>query len=195
MPETNLIPKYETMLFSDIFPSLTEFNSLLNDSNFASMTNFLSDSNKSLLYYLLYAEYGNTPIANRSINQFNIKLITTIFKFGPTWQKNLEIQEALRDLSEEDLMTGSKMIYNMASNNNGVPTTDTIEELPYLYNQNVNKNKRGKLEAYDFLNDLLKADVSSVFIKKFKDLFVSFVVPQCVDIYVSEYEEEEDYEY
>lgn len=194
MPNTELIPKYETMLFSDIFPSQEDFISLLNASNFAPMTNFLEDDNKTLLYYLLYAEYGNTPIANRSVNQFNIKLITTIFKYGPTWQKNLEMQKKLRDLTDEELMTGSKMIYNMAANNNGLPTTDTSDEVPYLYSQNVNKNKRGKLEAYDFLNDLLKADVSSVFIKKFKDLFVSFVVPPCTDIFVSEYEED-DYEY
>lgn len=195
MPNTKLFPKYETMLFSDIFPDVDDFNLLLNNPNFVSMTNFLEDGNKSLLYYLLYAEYGNTPIANRSIDQFNIKLITTIFKYGPTWQKNLKIQQELRNLSEEDLMLGSKAIFNNAQNPNSRPSTDTSDELPYVITQSVNKNKRGKLEAYDFLNDLLKADVSSAFIKKFSGLFVSFVVPPIHDIFMTEYEEEEDYEY
>ena len=195
MPRTRLIPKYETMLFSDIFPTVDDFKVLINSDNFASMTNFLEDDNKSLLYYLLFAEYGNTPIANRSVNQFYVKLTTTIFKYGPTWQKNLQIQKNLRELSEEDLMTGSKIIFNSAQNPNGTPSTDTLEELPYLYQQNTNKNKRGKLEAYDFLNDLLKADVSSAFITKFKDLFVSFVVPPMHDLFVSEVEEGDDYEY
>lgn len=194
MPNTALIPKYETMLFSDIFPTLNDFKTLINASDFFPMTKFLTEDNKTLLYYLLFAEYGNTPIANRSVNQFYIKLITTIFKFGPTWQKNLETQEKIRALTDEELMTGSKMIFNSAQNPNGLPTTDTSEEVNYLYSQNVNKSKRGKLEAYDFLNDLLKADVSSVFIKKFRVLFVSFVVPPCTDIFVS-YNEGDDYEY
>lgn len=194
MPNTVLIPKYETMLFSDIFPTLDDFKTLINASDFLPMTKFLTDDNKTLLYYLLYAEYGNTPIANRSVNQFYIKLATTIFKFGPTWQKQLEMQTNLRNLSDDELMTGSKMIYNSALNPNGIPTTNTLEEVNYLNSQNVNKSKRGKLEAYDYLNDLLKNDVSSTFIKKFKVLFVSFVVPPRTDIFVS-YDEGDDYEY
>ena len=48
MPRTRLIPKYETMLFSDIFPTVDDFKVLINSDNFASMTNFLEDDNTAL---------------------------------------------------------------------------------------------------------------------------------------------------
>ena len=47
-------------------------------------------------YEDIKAKYGNNPIANKDINQFKYKLFSTVFMYGPTWAKRLDIQKILR---------------------------------------------------------------------------------------------------
>jgi hypothetical protein len=53
-------------------------------SPFASSISTSNPDNVSLVYYLLYARYGNNPIANRDENQFKFKIFSVIFQYGPT---------------------------------------------------------------------------------------------------------------
>ena len=56
------------------------------------------------MYYLLYARYGNTPIANYDQTQWKYKMFSIIFQYGPTWEKRLGIQTTLRGLQVSDLV-------------------------------------------------------------------------------------------
>ena len=86
--------------------------------------------------------------------------------------------EKLRNLSEDDIIKGSKAIYNHAYNPGTEPTTATLEELEAINEQNTTNYKRSKLDAYGTLIDLLETDVTSAFLDKFKRLFITVVEPQ-----------------
>ena len=148
--------------------------------------------NITILYYLLYASYGNNPIANYDETQFKYKVWSTIFQYGPTWEKRLDIQEKLRALSETDILQGAKQISNHAYNPSAAPSTGGLEELDYINEQTALNYKRNKLDAYGLLWDLLRVDVTKVFLDQFRKLFRQFVQPMVTAIYETDIEEEED---
>lgn len=148
----------------------------------------ISDDSAKTLYYLLYARYGNSSIRNWDETQFKYKLFSTIFMYGPSWEKRLEVQAKLRALKEEELTLGAKQIFNHSYNPSTAPSTDTLDELTTINDQNVTKNQRSKLDAYNLLLSLLETDVTNEFLNKFKPLFmqIGFDEP---DIFITEIEE------
>ena len=170
---------YATKIFTEIFPDYDTFNEEYTTSP---LKDAITDDNLEVLYYLLYAKYGNSPIANYDENMFKYKLFGVIWQYGPTWQKRLGIQSILRDLSETELLTGSKAIYNHAFNpgeiaSEGTSATTKQPELQYINDQNVTNYEKSKMDAYMQLWDLLDTDVTSEFINRFKGLFKQFVRP------------------
>ena len=176
-----MIAMYNTMTFSDNFVNYDEFKDEYYKSPFK---NSITDKSLELTYYLLYAKYGNNPIANNDTNQFKMKLFSIIFQYGPTWEARLNIQERLRGLSEEDLRAGTKMINNQAANPDSDPTN---EELTYINNQSVSKYQKSILDGYNELWQLLKVDVTDGYINQFKNLFKYVVIPEKTLLY-TEYE-------
>lgn len=134
--------KYDTMKFCDIFNNADTFISEVKGSPLmyktvnSEVVYLMSDKALINLYYLLYARYGNSPIANGDINQFKYKMFAIIFQYGPTWETKLNIQEAIRNLDIEDIKNGSTAIYNRALNPENDPTTQTTTELTYINEQN-----------------------------------------------------------
>lgn len=196
-------PQYNTMLFTDVWSSVTDFKNdyeqagiytepvLGENQKVIKAGTKLSDASINLLFYLLYSKYGNNPIANRDVNQFKFKVFSIIFQYGPTWEKKLDIQESLRALGEEDIQKGSKAIYNTALNPSTQPSTDSLEELGYINSQNTTNYKKSKLEAYGQLWVLLDTDVTGDFVNKFKVCFKQFVRPEKPLLYITESEEGE----
>ena len=137
-----MIPQYDTKLMTEVWEDAAGF---LADYKSVGIPTTISDASATTLYYLLYAKYGNSPIANFDITQFKYKMFSIIFQFGPTWEKKLELQEKVRGLTEAEIMTGAKAIYNSALNPSTPPTTG---ELPYINAQNTTNYKKSKLEAY-----------------------------------------------
>ena len=82
-------PKFDTKLFTEIWE---DSDSFLADYQDIGIPTTISTTNATTLYYLLYAKYGNSPIANFDENQFKYKIFTIIFQYGPTWEKRLDIQ-------------------------------------------------------------------------------------------------------
>ena len=194
-----MIPQYDTKLFCEIYDNAEDFVSEykasgLYDAVSGQLNNSLSDKDATVLFYLLYAKYGNNPIANYDENQFKYKLFATIFQYGPAWSKKLEIQNKLRELSDDEIRLGSKAIYNHAYNPSTDPSTASLEELTAINEQNTTNYKKSKLEAYGTLWDLVVADVTEAFLKKFEKLFKQFISPERTWIYVTDLEEEEDEE-
>ena len=170
-----LYGNYRNKKFTDIYPDVSTF---LSDYNNVGIETTIKTASATTLYYLLYAHYGNSTIANADENQFKYKIFATIYMYGPAWEKRLAVQKAVRDLNDTDLVTGSKAIYNHAFNPEVAPTTGTLEELTYINDQNVTNYKRSKLDAYAILMDLIKTDVTEAFIGRFKKLFLQVVAPE-----------------
>lgn len=170
----SLYGNFRTRTFSDIFTSEESFKEEYTNNGIPTT---ISDVSLKTLYYILYARYGNSNIASSDENQFKYKVFSTIFMYGPAWEKRLDIQRKLIDLSEEDMLKGSTAIYNAALNPSNEPSTQSLEELQFINSQNTTKHKKSKLEAYSMLMDLIKTDVTEEFISKFKKLFITIVEP------------------
>ena len=179
------------MLFTDVWSASSDFVSDYKSSGLYLNNAKISDTSASALFYLLYARYGNSPIANRDVNQFQYKVFATIMEYGPTWEKRLDIQKAIRDLTVDDIRLGSKAIYNQAVNPSTEPTTSTLDEITYINAQNTTNYKKSPLDGYSMLLELLDTDVTKEFVDKFKICFKTFVQPERPLIYVTE-EDEDD---
>ena len=183
---TSMLPQYSTILFTDVWNSYQDFLEDFNDSPFAG-----SITKTEILFYLLYARYGNNPIANRDTHQFKFKIFSVIYQYGPTWEKRLAIQEDLRGLSGDDLLKGAKAIYNTALNPSTAPSTGSLDDLTYINSQNTTNYKKSKMDAYAQLWALLETDVTEDFLAKFKKCFKVFVAPEKPLLFVTEEDEEE----
>lgn len=146
----------------------------------------ITDRNAQTLFYLLYSRFGNNPIANRDITQFKYKMFSVIFQYGPTWQKKLEVQQTLRNLTDEDLRAGAKAIFNHAYNPETAPSTSSEDALTYINEQNTSHYKKGKLDGYAVLIALLEDDITYKFLNKFQHCFKQFVAPEDPLLYISE---------
>lgn len=182
------VSPYSTVLMNDIWESAQEF---IQDYTHVGIPTTISTTNATTLFYLLYAKYGNNPIANFDITQFKYKIFSLVFQYGPTWEKRLSIQQSLRSISEADLLVGSKAIYNTALNPSTSPSTGTLTELDYINSQNTTNYKKSKMDAYAQLWDLLSTDVTGEFLSKFQSCFKQFIMPERSLLYVTEEDEEE----
>lgn len=171
-------PRYN-MTFSDVWPTADRFVAEYTESALYVEGHRITEDDANALYYLLYADYGNDEIASNDVNRFKYKTFSTIFQHGPTWEKELDIQKKLRDLSEADLMLGGTMIYNHSFNPSTAPSTATLEELQTVNDQNTTKNKKSKMEAYAQLVAMLQDDVTARFVSRFKNLFKKIVIKDC----------------
>lgn len=178
---------YRTRKFTDIFTDYNTFKTAFTATSLGS--NILTDSSLNKLYYLLYAKYGNSHIAMSDETQWKYRLYSIIFMYGPSWEKELDVQTTLRGLSETDLRTGTQQVSDHAFN----PST-TIEDGPNnptgeiltTNEQQKNKWQKSKLDAYANLLILLKKDVTNEFLNKFNSLFIKIVEPQLPLWYESE---------
>lgn len=177
---------YRTRTFTQVFSedgvlaTYKIFNDELKETPFSEKINSISNENLEIIFYLLYARYGNSHIAYSDETQFKYALFSTIFMYGPSWSKRLEIQEALRNLSLEDgseIYRGGKAIYNHSYNPSTAPNTDTLEELLTINDQNTTNYKKSKIDGLAALTDLLETDITEEFIGKFKKLFIKVLAP------------------
>lgn len=184
-------PEYSTKTFTQVYENYEAFK-----SDYDQLIKLvsggvlpLSEDNVRAIFYLLYARYGNTPIVNYDETQFKMKLMSNIATYGPVWEKKKTIQASFRELTEAELLQGAKQIYNHAYNPSTEPSTQELEELTHINEQNVTNNKKSKMEAYAILWANLHVDATDEFLNKFKNCFSRFVGDQCPIIYVEEDDE------
>lgn len=117
------IPEYTTATFIEIWDEASKF---VYDYSHVGIPATISTTNATTLYYLLYARYGNSPIANYDVEQFKYKMFSVIFQYGPTWEKRLGVQETLRGLNLSDLINDGALneLFNH-SGQNGVTESTT----------------------------------------------------------------------
>lgn len=163
-----MIPQYDTKIFTDIWDEVDEF---LYDYKHVGIPTTISDSNATTLYYLLFARYGNNPIANYDENQFKYKVMSIIFQYGPTWEKRLSVQNTLRGLQLSDLIDDgsfSELFGHQGANSNtktdssnstrtidndtsstGTVTVDTDNDTTDVKNHAYNPSSAPAVNAYD----------------------------------------------
>lgn len=171
----SLYGNYRQVKFTDVYPDVATF---LSDYNSNGIKTTISQDSATTLYYLIYSRFGNSVIASSDTNRFKYDLFGTIFSYGPTWEKRLDIQEKLRNLTDDELFAGSTQIHNHAYNPGTAPSTGTLDELPAINEQNTSKYKKDKMSGYAMLVSLLDTDVTESFISKFKKLFITVVQPE-----------------
>ena len=179
---------YRTRTFTDIYPKVEDF---IEDYTYNGIKTTITTDSITTLYYLLYARYGNSHIVNSDENQFKYRLFSTIFMYGPTWEKRLDVQNKLRGLTDKELIEGTKQINNHSYNPSTEPSTSDNEELPTTNEQTSTKYKKSKMDAYAILIALLETDVTEEFVAKFKKLFLSIVEPQNPLWYITEQGEQD----
>lgn len=179
---------YRTRTFTDIYPKVEDF---IKDYTYNGIKTTITTDSITTLYYLLYARYGNSHIVNSDENQFKYRLFSTIFMYGPTWEKRLDVQNKLRGLTDKELIEGTKQINNHSYNPSTEPSTSDTEELPTTNEQTSTKYKKSKMDAYAILIALLETDVTEEFVAKFKKLFLSIVEPQNPLWYITEQGEQD----
>lgn len=182
-----MLPQYSTVLFTDIWDNEEDFAEDLASSPF---NGAIEDESVEIVFYLLYARYGNNPIANLDRMQWKMKIFSVIYQYGPTWEKRLDLQSKIRALTDTELMTGSKAVHNHAFNPSTTPSTSSLDELTFINDQQTSSFKKNKLDAYTQQWDMLETDVTEDFLNKFKKCFKNFVSPEKPLIFVSEYDEE-----
>lgn len=101
MSNVDMLPQYDTKLMTDVWSKAPDF---VADYQNIGIPTTISAQNATTLYYLLYARYGNTPIANYDEEQWKYKIFSIVFQYGPTWEKRLDIQNTLRGLQISDLV-------------------------------------------------------------------------------------------
>ena len=171
----SLYGNYRQVKFTDVYPDATTF---VNDYTTSAIPTTISNDTATTLYYLLYSRYGNSVIASSDTNRFKYDLFATIFSYAPTWEKRLDVQEKLRELSDEELFTGQTTINNHSYNPSTSPSTSTLDELTTINEQVTQKGKRDKLTAYMELSRALWTDVTEQFLDKFQKLFLIILQPE-----------------
>ena len=181
---------YRTRKLTDIY---TKADDLISgyQSFPAAASEELTTAQLQTIYYLLYARYGNSHISYSDENQFKYALYSGIWQYGPIWAKKVEIQKMLRGLSEDELITGGKAIYNHSFNPSSAPSTSTLEELLTINDQNTTNYKKSKMEAYGMLWGMLDTDVTTDFLDKFKKLFITITAPDYPLLYETEIDDNE----
>lgn len=171
----SLYGNYRQVKFTDIYPDAETF---VTDYTSSAIPTTISNATATTLYYLLYSRYGNSVIASSDTNRFKYDLFATIFSYAPTWEKRMEVQEKLRELSDAELFTGQTTINNHSYNPSTVPSTSTLDELTTINEQVTQKGKRDKLTAYVELSRALWTDVTEQFLDKFQKLFLIILQPE-----------------
>ena len=154
--------------FEEIWDSAAAFVTAYHNQ---SLPQELKDETITTLYYLLYGRYGSDCISGTNVRQWEYRFWGMVFQYGPAWEKRLEVQKRVRELSEDDLRDGDLSLNNLAYNPGTAPATTSTEVLQGIAQQNAGIKKRSILGGYSMLESLLATDVSEEFLEHFKDLF------------------------
>lgn len=183
--------RFSNKRFLDVFPDAEAFKQeyIYYQTLFNSPIK-VEENQMDFIYYILYSKYGSEYIAMSNTTRFEAKLFATLELAAPILLKELDVQNKLLKLSEDDLYSGGRAIYNHAFNPSGTPSTSTLQEIPYINDQNTTQYKKSPMEGYSILLSLLDDNLLENFLRKFKKLFLRVLAPTRARLYdVEELEE------
>lgn len=166
--------------FYQVFDSFESFKESYETIGIAQTINQNSLAN---LWILLCGQYGESHIAYNSMNMFKQALFSIIFMYGPAWEKRLQLQNQLLELTPEQIRIGTKAIHNHAFAPGTPPSTATLEELTAIDSQNTSTYIKGELQAISELWELIETDVTAYFLNRFGKLFITVAAPDTALLY------------
>ena len=180
------LPEYDYLLFSQVWENAPDF---VADYLETQLPEHLSQPAATWIFYLLYARYGNAPISFLDVNQFKYAMFSKIFQYGHNWLKKLDVQQKIRNLTDEEIMAGGKSISNYAVHPDTEPSAGTLDELQSISQQTSVNRKRGKMEGYERIMEILDDDYTDIFLERFRPLFLKILSPYRTAIYPNKKEE------
>ena len=169
---------FNNITFSELWGTKEEFLKAYNESGLPK-TPYIDDETLGLVWVLLTGRFADSTIKPyNTYGAFQIRFMSKVWQYAPTWKKELDIQNKLRDLSLEngsELFLGGSAIYNTAVNPGTAPSTNDTDELNFVNSQNTTKYKKSKLEGYLMLSEALKKDVTEQFLHRFDEMFRSII--------------------
>lgn len=165
---------YDTKTFAEVYGTDDDLITSFRNSAF---TDYVKDDKYlKMTYALLDAKYHESHIACYDSLSFEKKVNSIIFQYAPTWVRELEIQESLRNLTEEDICKGSVAKFTHGYNPSDVPgTANSDTEIETVNEQTLNKYTKSKLDGYNELMSLMIQDVTTAYINKFSKLFMTVI--------------------
>ena len=183
--------RFSNKRFLDVFPDVETFKKEYSYYQILFNSPIKVEENQmGFIYYILYSKYGSEYIAMSNTTRFESKLFATLELAAPMLLKELDVQKNLLALSDEEIRAGSKAVYNHAFNPPGTPSTSTLQEIPYINDQNTTQYKKSPMEGYSILLSLLDDNLLDKFLRKFRKLFLRVLAPTRARLYdVEELEE------
>lgn len=174
---------YRTRRFSEIFPDKEAFRTeYLN----IGIGGFSNDETLNTLYVLLYARRGNDAIMSSDETRFKYDLFSIIYKYGAEYEKKKEIQDAIKNLSNEELERGTTSINNHALNPSTVPQTQEFEQLKKIDSQTATGFKHSRIEALNIQAASLDTSYIEKFLSRFDRLFNPYPAEFPLNYYVGD---------
>lgn len=188
----SLIRRTNQKTFNDIYSTYTLFNEDLTNTFSVFKPSDVTDEYITKTYYLLVANYGDTPINSYlDENRWKLKLFSLIDEYTPEWMSKCEMQKQIRSMSLEDFKSSDKTIYNNALNPNTSPSTNELTELTYINSQNTTNRLLSDASAIERKWDMLFDGLNKDYINHFKILFSKFTMKD-VPLYTYENGGDED---
>lgn len=148
------------------------------------MVTLPSNFDWAVFYYLCVGRWGNTQIIvpDAQLTRWKLRFFSIVFQFGPNWAKQMDLQNKLRNLSDDELLRGSLMVSTNALNPAEKPsgTFDSLDmpKVDTIQQQATSQSRRSKMDAYATLAQLLRTDVTENFLIRFDSLFRSVLYNQ-----------------
>ena len=168
---------FNNITFSQLWENASDFIDTYNETTLPKEP-YVDDETLTLIWLLLAGRFADSTIKPyNTYGAFKLRFMSKVWQYAPTWKKELDIQNKLRelDLDSGELYLGSTAIYNTAINPGTEPNTNTTNELNFINSQNVTKYKKSKVEGLAILTDLLKSDVTEQFLRRFNEFFKTII--------------------
>lgn len=166
---------FRTARFLEVFEDFDQFES--DYENIGIEQKFQNENSLSNLWVLLCSRYGESHIAYNSVYMFKQALFSTIFMYGPAWEKRLELQDRLVSLDSAAIKLGTKAVHNHSYNPSTPPSTASLDELTTIDDQTTTTYIKGDVDAIRELWVLIETDVTRDFLDEFARLFIKVVAP------------------
>lgn len=171
----SLIRKSNQKTFLDVYSNIDEFYHDFDTAFSVFKPSDMTTEYITKTYWLIVSRFGDQAILGYNDEaRWKLKLFSLINQYGPTWEKRSEIQKNIRALTLDELKETGKTIYNTALNPNNKPTVD---ELPYVSQQNTNKITLNAIDAYTSQAVQLDDGLDTYYLDHFKELFSKFLLP------------------
>lgn len=130
----------------------------------------------------IIGRYGSSHIRYYSEIQFMAQFFTISVENQPKLRAKLRINERLREMEEAEALEGGKIIANQAVNPDTAPATDAFEPLPYVNQQNAQKETLGKVGGLYNLKHSIGGQAYNEYLDGFRHLFRQILMED-VDVY------------